>query len=359
MLETNRSGSVNLVPRPTSHPRRRGPIAGAALVFALSLVTALPAAVFADDGGYWAPSTFSAHDETELVTLTNQARAAAGLRSLKVDAALTDMARWRSKDMAVRNYFSHTIPPDGKKVFDYLKADGYCYNVAGENIGTNTFPDDIATETIQQGFMGSSGHRANIMGTGWDVIGIGAFEAANGAHYWTVLFADRCGTTATATPKPTPAPTPKPTATPRPVVTPAPTPKPTPKPTPRPTATPKPTAKPTATPRPTARPTANVTPRPTARPTPHVTAAPTTNPTPDRSLPPDPTAGVTSEPTLEPTPRTTPGTDIPAPTKAPATNGPTQRPSGDGTSMQVLDPPYAGGLVDQIVGDVAGGFFGG
>ena len=62
--------------------------------------------------------------------------------------------------------------------------------------------------------MGSPGHRANILGKTWDVIGIGAYKGPTGKKMWTVLFADKCGSTAPKpTPKPTPKPRPKPTAT--------------------------------------------------------------------------------------------------------------------------------------------------
>ena len=53
--------------------------------------------------------------------------------------------------MIVRNYFSHDIPGYGK-VWDKLNAIGYCYNVAGENIGVNNFPDDVATQTLFNGY---------------------------------------------------------------------------------------------------------------------------------------------------------------------------------------------------------------
>ena len=43
-------------------------------------------------------------------------RASAGLRSLKWDGALGSLARWRSKDMIQRNYFSHAIPPSRKAI---------------------------------------------------------------------------------------------------------------------------------------------------------------------------------------------------------------------------------------------------
>src|SRR5438093_1688430 len=194
-----------------------------AVAFALSTlgVFAAPGQVFG-----WDANSFSPADESELITLTNQARASAGLRALKVDSALTSIARWRSKDMIVRDYFSHTIPnPPGGNVFAEMDRRGYCYTLAGENIGWNNYPDDVATEAIQQMFMASSGHRANIMGTRWDVIGIGAYKGPTSKKMWTVLFADKCGSTPTATPKPTPKPTPRPTPRPPPRPTPRPTPK--------------------------------------------------------------------------------------------------------------------------------------
>ena len=134
--------------------------------------------------------------------------------------------------MIVRGYFSHSIPPTAS-VFSILDAKGYCYAIAGENIGWNNYPDDVATKTVHKQFMASSGHRANIMGKRWDVVGIGAYKGADGKKMWTVLFADKCGssgggttakapskTTATKTvakPRATPKPTPKPTPVPTPV----------------------------------------------------------------------------------------------------------------------------------------------
>ena len=113
--------------------------------------------------------------------------------------------------MIDRDYFSHDIPGAGR-VFDKLSEIGYCYKIAGENIGWNTYPDDQATAAIQQMFMDSSGHRANILGSAWEVIGVGAYKGPGDKKMWTVLFADTCGSTPKPTPKPTrPKPTPKPT----------------------------------------------------------------------------------------------------------------------------------------------------
>src|SRR5688572_5381559 len=105
-----------------------------AVVFALTSVVGLarPRSVLAWD---------SVASEKDLIALTNRSRANAGLRALKVDSTLTSTARWRSKDMAQRDYFSHDIPGYGS-VFKKLDAKGYCYKLAGENIGWNTYPDD-------------------------------------------------------------------------------------------------------------------------------------------------------------------------------------------------------------------------
>jgi uncharacterized protein YkwD len=279
---------------------------GVSSVFAF----AAPSATFA-----WDTNSFSSSSASELVTLTNRARANAGLRSLKVDSTLAGVARWRSKDMIQRNYFSHSIPGYGK-VWDKLHAIGYCYKVGGENIGWNNYPDDIATSAIQKMFMDSSGHRANILGRAWDVIGIGAYKGPTGKKMWTVLFADKCGTTSTA-PKPTPRPTAKP----------------------KPRATPRPTTRPKATPRPTQ-------PATVATPTPTLDLGPTAEPTPpiasDDLIPSD-------EPATEPS-------------DAPDVDQPTDDPSDgfDGAvGMRVVDRTSTDGLLSTIVGGVTGFFFGG
>jgi uncharacterized protein YkwD len=216
---------------------RRTPISLAVLLAVSSFVgLAQPHAVLAWDDG-----AFSSASERQLVALTNRSRASAGRRSLRIDGALTSIARWRSKDMSQRDYFSHDIPGYGN-VFKRMDAKGYCYEVAGENIGWNTYPDDEATAAIHGMFMDSAGHRRNILERDWEVIGVGAYKGADGKKLWTVLFADKCGTASKATPKPKPAavPKPKPTSRPTPRPTPKPTPKPTPEPTPAPTPVPTP-----------------------------------------------------------------------------------------------------------------------
>ena len=219
----------------------------------------------------WTDNSFSSTAEQQLFALTNQARASAGLPTLHWNSTLSGLARWRSQDMATRDYFSHNIPPTGEMVFDVMNQQGYCYSLAGENIGWNNYPDDQATQQVQTDFMNSPGHRQNILGPAWNVVGVGAYKLADGRKFYTVIFADTsgCGSTPKPTPKPTTAPTPKPT----PKVTPVPTPRavataasaPEPTPTAMPTPTPEPT--PTATPTPTPEPATTPDLGPTASPT--------------------------------------------------------------------------------------------
>src|SRR5205085_1113696 len=57
--------------------------------------------------------------ESYLLKAINGQRAGAGLQPVKLDAAITNLARSRSNDMATRNYFSHTTP-EGAKFLDML-----------------------------------------------------------------------------------------------------------------------------------------------------------------------------------------------------------------------------------------------
>ena len=145
----------------------------------------------------WGEDTFSAGSEALLIAMQDRVRATAGPGSLEQDAALRAIARWRSRDMVERDYFSHTIKGTDRRVFWYMENEfGYCFEVAGENIGTVTWrgaSEEDATKWVFDQFMNSSGHRANIMGTAWDTVAVGAYKATGDTFVWTVLFADRCG----------------------------------------------------------------------------------------------------------------------------------------------------------------------
>jgi uncharacterized YkwD family protein len=118
--------------------------------------------------------------EQQVVDLTNKERAKYGLPPLQVDLALSKVAREKSRDMAVNNYFSHTSPTYGSP-FDMMKKFGISYTAAGENIakGQRT-PQEVVTA-----WMNSEGHRANILNKNYTHIGVGFEE--NG-YIWTQQF---------------------------------------------------------------------------------------------------------------------------------------------------------------------------
>jgi hypothetical protein len=144
-----------------------------------------------------------------LISMQNRARVSGDRKALKLDTALRKIARWRSKDMIERDYFSHTIKGTDHNVFWYMQHEyGYCFKVAGENIGTVTWEGatvEEATNWVFNAFMDSSGHRANIMGKAWDVVAVGAYKGPGDKFMWTVL-SPTCGTTAPKPTLPTPSP---------------------------------------------------------------------------------------------------------------------------------------------------------
>jgi uncharacterized protein YkwD len=167
-------------------PRRpRGSLVTTGLIaalFALAFVVP-PARV-----GAWVFGQYNGAQESLLFSMTNQARAASGAPPLRFSSALRSLARWRTKDMADRNYFAHEIPPDGRMVFAYMDQRGFSYVLAGENIGWNNAPDGQATQVIQRMFMDSPGHRANLLYRKWDSMGIGAYKGTDGIIRYCVLF---------------------------------------------------------------------------------------------------------------------------------------------------------------------------
>jgi uncharacterized protein YkwD len=288
----------------------------------------------------WDASAFSSADEGLLFTLTNQDRASAGLNALVNDSYLHTKVEWRAQDMGDRGYFSHEIPPDNKMVFAYMQADGYCFNVAGENIATSSYGDSDATANIEVGFMGSPTHRANILGT-WANMGVAAYKAADGTKFYAVLFSIPCSAaqpTPVPTPIATPVPTPVPTAPPDvpPKTTPAP-PKTTPVP---PTTTPVPIVTPVATP------VATPTPEPTAVPTLTSTASPNPGTSPIAPF-------VTFAPNAG-----SAGGSVATPTPTPA--GPVATPvPGVPSSLRVYEQPLPQGSTDSILSWLFGGLLGG
>ena len=108
-----------------------------------------------------------------LVGEMNRERAAAGLGPLRLNAALSAAADDRMHDMFAKHYFEH-ISPDGIDPFTWAERRGYDYREIGENLAVG-YP---RASDVVDGWMHSDGHRANILGAGYDEIGIAIADGA-------------------------------------------------------------------------------------------------------------------------------------------------------------------------------------
>ncbi|MUH00322.1 hypothetical protein F7734_51860 [Scytonema sp. UIC 10036] len=116
--------------------------------------------------------------EQQVIELTNQERTKKGLKPLKANAELNYVADKYAEDMSNGKFFSHTAP-DGSKPWDRLKAIGYEAQRVGENIAKG----QRTPQQVVQGWMNSSGHRANILNANFTEIGTGFFN-----NHWVQNF---------------------------------------------------------------------------------------------------------------------------------------------------------------------------
>lgn len=118
--------------------------------------------------------------ERQVITLVNEIRAQNGLSPLSENWQLSRVARYKSQDMADRNYFSHTSPTYGSP-FQMMQQFGITYRTAGENIANGY----STAQAVVNAWMNSPGHRANILNASYTQIGVG--YVADG-HHWTQMF---------------------------------------------------------------------------------------------------------------------------------------------------------------------------
>ena len=125
--------------------------------------------------------------EVRVVELANQQRAANGCAvALALNDKLHRAAYDHSADMLARDFFSHTNP-DGEGPGERLAEVGYAWSTWGENIAAG-YP---SPEDVMAGWMGSAGHRANILNCNFTEIGVGwVYSSSDGGtvryyHYWT------------------------------------------------------------------------------------------------------------------------------------------------------------------------------
>jgi hypothetical protein len=103
-----------------------------------------------------------------IIALTNEARKDFKLSGLKENFLLSQAAQAKAEDMLQKGYFAHNSP-DGKTPWRFLENVGYNYFAAGENLAIN-FTD---ANSLEQAWMSSPKHKANILKSDFKEIGIG------------------------------------------------------------------------------------------------------------------------------------------------------------------------------------------
>ena len=127
--------------------------------------------------------------ESHIVDLINHDRAARGLVPLRRMTGLATIAGSRASKMASANSLSHTVGGDLGKQIDARGIDWYRY---GEAIAYTTAAwADTAARTLYRMWMGSDSHRALLMSSRFNYVGVGlALRSSNGRTYGTVVLTE-------------------------------------------------------------------------------------------------------------------------------------------------------------------------
>lgn len=121
-------------------------------------------------------------DEKEVFDLINKQRTNNGLKALTIDSEVQNVARIKAQDMVNNNYFSHTSPTYGSP-FDMLKSFKISYKTAGENIAGNS-----SNSAAVNAWMNSSGHKANILNSGFNYTGISVVSSPKYGKMYVQMF---------------------------------------------------------------------------------------------------------------------------------------------------------------------------
>src|ERR1035437_7435512 len=142
--------------------------------------------------------TFSDISSEQLLLFTNQKRQENALPPLSLNQQLSDAALSKADNMFAQNYWAH-ISPDGKTPWVFIKAAGYNYIYAGENLARGF----TSAQDVINAWMASPEHRKNMLSTNYQSVGY-AVETGKLNGEDTVLVVEMLGSTALAA---APAPT--------------------------------------------------------------------------------------------------------------------------------------------------------
>ncbi|HPQ79271.1 MAG TPA: CAP domain-containing protein [Candidatus Dojkabacteria bacterium] len=106
-----------------------------------------------------------------IISLTNQERRVAGLPELTNNAKLSTAALAKANDMFAKDYWDH-FGPNGETPWQFIRAAGYNYVYAGENLGKGF----RTSEGLVEAWMVSPTHRDNMLSPHYKDIGVAVVE---------------------------------------------------------------------------------------------------------------------------------------------------------------------------------------
>lgn len=113
--------------------------------------------------------------EDAILKLVNEERRPRGLSPLKPEEQLSEIARRHSEDMILRDFFAHTNPDAEAPNDRIFRQHRRLIGLGAENIWSGNFqsdPDALA-QRIVDNWMGSPGHRENILRSKFTHLGVG------------------------------------------------------------------------------------------------------------------------------------------------------------------------------------------
>lgn len=117
-------------------------------------------------------------EQTELLDLHNKERKSRGLEELKLDEDLCLYAQRHAEHMASKQNLSHS------SMSKLQSASG-----AGR-VGENIACGQETEEQVMKSWMGSSGHKRNILSSQYKHVGFGLKKDKEGRIYWCTVFSD-------------------------------------------------------------------------------------------------------------------------------------------------------------------------
>lgn len=124
-------------------------------------------------------------EEAKIFELTNEERKKKDAAPLKLNPALSKIARAHSENMAKQGKTTHTL--DDKDFDDRVREAGYKFSALAENVGSGG--NGASLEMIMKAWMDSEGHRTNLLNTDYSESGVGLARDEAGRIYVTQIFA--------------------------------------------------------------------------------------------------------------------------------------------------------------------------